>query len=111
MRRDLQREIVSPTNPNPLHTTDLVHPIKDQLFLQDQLPKRISPIPTVIPNRLVGVDLDEDIGNDQRPAKDPTSDNAEDGFVGRKTELSARKERVGQKVATGLPRCATISLG
>ena len=100
MRRDLQthRQYLS----IPLHrTTCLINPIKDQLLLQNQLPKRITPIPTVISNRLVGVDLDEDISDDQCPAKDPACDDAEEGFIGGEAKLRASEEGIGQKVAVG----------
>lgn len=71
--------------------------------MQDKLPERISPIPTVVPDCLMRIDLDKDVGNNQSPAKDPTSDNGEDGFICRESELCTGEQGIGQEVAVGLP--------
>lgn len=81
--------------------TYLVDSIKDQFLLQNKLPERVSPVPTVISDSLVCVDFDKDVGNDQSPAKDPASNDGKDRFILRETELGAGEERVGEEVAAG----------
>lgn len=75
--------------------THLVNPIEYQLFLLDDQPKGIPPVPSVILDDPMRVDLDPQVERDQRPAEDPAKGVGEDGLVRGKVEVGEGEEAVG----------------
>ena len=59
-----------------------VNTIKHQLFLLDDQPERVPPIPSVILDDPMSVDLDPQVEDDEDRAEYPTEDVGEDGLVG-----------------------------
>lgn len=68
-------------------------------MLHDHKPERISPIPGVIFDNPMGVHLDPEIEEDERPAKDPSED-VHSGRVTRgEMEIGPGEARIRDKVA------------
>lgn len=80
-------------------TAHLVNTIKHQLLLKDQLPKSVSPVPTIIPDRLVCVNLDKNVCDDECPSEYPTRDDGENGFIVREVQLGAGEQGIGEEIA------------
>jgi len=60
------------------HSTRLVYTIKHQFFLLDDQPKSVAPVPSVIFDDAMSVDLDPEVECDQGPPKDPTEEMGKD---------------------------------
>jgi hypothetical protein len=68
---------------SPLTTpAHFVNTIKHQLFLLDDQPERVPPVPSVILDDPMSVDLDPQVEDDEDQAEYPTEDVSEDGLVG-----------------------------
>jgi len=80
--------------------SNLIYPIKDEVMLHDHHPECVSPVPSVILDDSVSVDLDPEVEGDQGPAKDPSEDMHHDRMIGREIEVRPSKQGVGDKVTT-----------
>lgn len=78
---------------------NLIHAIKHEVALLNDEPERVAPVPRVVLDDAVRVDLDPEVEGDERPAECPAGDVREDGVVGREGEVRDGEERVGEKVA------------
>jgi hypothetical protein len=66
---------------------NLIDSVKDQIMLHDHHPECISPIPSVILDNSMSVNLDPEVEGDQRPAKDPSEDVHEHGMIRREVKV------------------------
>lgn len=81
---------------------DLINSIKHQFFLLDDQPKRIPPVPSVILDDSVSVDLDPEVEEDERPTNYPAGDVEEETVVGWDVEVGDGEEGVRDEVADTL---------
>jgi hypothetical protein len=63
-------------------------------MLHDHHPECISPVPSVILDDSVGVNLDPEVEGDKRPAKDPSEDVHHDRVIGGEIEVGPCEQRV-----------------
>lgn len=80
-------------------TTHLVNSVKHQFLLLDDQPESITPVPSVVFDDPMSVDLDPEVKGDQGPTKDPAEEMGKDGLVGREVKVGEGEEAVGEKVA------------
>ena len=67
--------------------SNFVYPIKDKIMLHDHHPEGVSPVPSVIFDDSVGINLDPEVEGDQRPSEDPPEDVHEHRVVGWEIEI------------------------
>lgn len=79
--------------------SNFVYPIKYQIILHDHEPERIAPVPSVILDHAMGVNLDPEVEDDQTPAEYPAEDVHWDRVIGWKVKIGPSETRVGDKVA------------
>jgi hypothetical protein len=77
---------------------DLIDAIKDQIPLLDDKPEGVSPIPSVVLDDTMSVNLHPEVEADEDPTNDPAQDVCEDRLIGRKVEVGDRKQRIRQEV-------------
>jgi hypothetical protein len=83
MRGDLNPSCEFLVSTAPLRKiTDLINSIKDQLLLLHNQPECISPIPSVVLDYPMRINLDPQVEGNQGPSDDPSEHVSEDGLVG-----------------------------
>jgi hypothetical protein len=67
--------------------SNFVHPVEDKVILEDHHPESVPPVPCIVFDYSVSVDLDPEVESDERPAECPAEDVGENGMVGGKVEV------------------------
>jgi hypothetical protein len=80
-------------------TTHLVNSVKHQFLLLDDQPESVTPVPSVVFDDPMSVNLDPEVKGDQGPTKDPAEEMGKDGLVGREVKVGEGEEAVGEEVA------------
>lgn len=73
---------------------NLVDTVKDEVMLHDHHPERVTPVPSIVLDDSMGINLDPEIEDDERPAEHPSEDVHEDRVVGREMQIGPGEKRV-----------------
>ena len=71
---------------------DFIDAIKYQIPLLHNKPEGVSPIPSVVLDDTMSVNLHPEVEADEDPTDNPAQDVCEDGLIGRKVEVGDRKQ-------------------